>query len=258
MIAMATSVIAGAAVLGLGSYATFAPRCRWFAPVISRGDRSDPPRVALTFDDGPHATATPAILDILREQRVPATFFMIGQHVAAQASIVQRVYDEGHLIGNHTFDHAYHGCLRGVTYWHREIARTSDAIDEVVGVRPTVFRPPMGFKHRLLYIAARREGCQLITWTLRGRDGVPTTVPQVLGRIVPRMRSGDIITLHDGCDPHFERDTRPTVEAVAPLIEAVRARGIEFERLDRLIGMEGYQPGRAKQENGLMQEAGER
>jgi peptidoglycan/xylan/chitin deacetylase (PgdA/CDA1 family) len=257
MIAMISAIAAGTAVFGLGSYATFAPRCRWFAPVISSGARDDVrPHVALTFDDGPHPTATPAILDVLREHRVSAAFFMIGQHVLRHADVVRRAYDEGHLIGNHTFDHAYHGCMRGIGYWHREIKRTSDAIETVIGVRPTTFRPPMGFKHRLIYIAARRERCHLVTWTLRGRDGVPTSVSRVLDRIVPHARGGDIITLHDGCDPHFDRDTQVTVDAVGPLIEAVRKRGIEFERLDRLIGVEGYQPGCAA--GTVMAKAGER
>jgi len=247
MIAIVSAILAGTAVLGVGSYATFAPRCRWFAPVIFHGDRKGPPRVALTFDDGPHPTATPAILDVLREHGVPAAFFMIGRHVVRHPDIVRRAYDEGHLIGNHTFDHAYHGALRGIGYWHREIARTSDVIEQVIGERPTTFRPPMGIKHRLIYIAARREGCQLVTWTQRGRDGVPTTVPRVLDRIVPHVRGGDIITLHDGCDPHFNRDTQVTVDTLWPLIKAVRERGLAFERLDRLIGMAGYQAGRVGQ-----------
>lgn len=233
--------VGGAAAVGLVTYGVFAPRSGLLTPVIYRGPRDGRRRVALTFDDGPHPDATPAILDVLAELRAPATFFVIGLHAQRQPGTLRRMHTDGHLVGNHTFHHSWHGAWRGLSYWTRELRETGDVVESVIGERPALFRPPMGIKHGVIGWASRREGCRLVTWTRRGRDGWATTSDRILARLVGPAGAGDILTLHDGNDPHLNRDPSPTVAAVGPLVTGLRARGFELVRLDDLLGVCGYQ-----------------
>jgi peptidoglycan/xylan/chitin deacetylase (PgdA/CDA1 family) len=203
--------------------------------VVGRGSTDPPPRVALTFDDGPHPTATPAVLDILAAHRVPAAFFVIGRNVAAHPDAVHRAHAEGHLIGNHTMDHRRWGAWRGSGYWKRELERANHVIAEATGREPSMFRPPMGLKTPHITGACRRLGLTMVTWSRRGLDGWPTTPEAILRRLAPRARAGDILALHDGAEPGRHRDAGPTIESLPRLIDAIRARGLEFERLDRLL-----------------------
>ncbi|MEX0746276.1 MAG: polysaccharide deacetylase family protein [Phycisphaeraceae bacterium] len=237
------SLLTGAAAAAAGAvlYGTLWPGSRLLAPVISHGSREAPARVALTFDDGPHPEATPAILDILERVGVKAAFFVIGSHAHRHPQLLRRIDAAGHLIGNHSYDHAYHGMFRAGRYWADQLHRTEGVIEDAIGKRPQLFRPPMGFKHPLLARAARQAGYALVTWTRRGRDGWPARTEQILRRLADPARGGDILTLHDGTDGESNRRSlQPTLDAVEPLILSLRERSLALERVDRLIGMPGY------------------
>src|SRR6185437_4519199 len=95
-----------AGLLTVASYATFVPKSGIWGPVVWRGTSEDPPRVALTFDDGPTAGSTDRILDLLGEMNVKAGFFVIGRNVEGEPELLRRIDAEGHLVGNHTYDHS--------------------------------------------------------------------------------------------------------------------------------------------------------
>ena len=232
---------AAAAAVGAVAHGVFWPRSRVLVPVRWRGSTEAPPRIAITFDDGPDPESTPAILDALEERRAVAAFFVIGRHVLDHPEVLRVLDERGHLIGNHSFSHAYGGMFRSSAYWQGELHRTGDAIAAAIGKRPRLFRPPMGLKNPPMARATRREGCDIITWTRRGRDGIPTTTPAILRRLVAPARAGDVLCLHDGCDPNLRRNPAPTVEAVRPLVDGLRARGLRIVRLDDLLGIPGYQ-----------------
>ena len=232
-----------AAVAGTMVHGVFAPRSQLYGRVIFRGDRSDPPRVALSFDDGPHPDATQRVLDALGELGVKAAFFVIGRNIERAADVVAHAHSEGHLIANHTYEHAHLGTLRWRSYWRREIERTDAIIEQVIGRRPALFRPPMGFKSPPLCAAARVHRHCLVTWTRRAYDGVHTTTDRILARLADSAAAGDIMTMHDGIDRSARRSLDATVQAVGPLVRAWRARGLEVARLDELIGLAPYQPG---------------
>lgn len=234
--------LGAAGVAGVLSYGAFHPRSRLFAPVIYRGTTDDPPRVALTFDDGPDPEGTPAILDLLAEHGAKACFFVIGRHAERWAGLVKRIDDEGHLIGNHSHEHSHFGMFRRGSYWRHELHRAEEAIAAATGRRPAFFRPPMGFKHMHIARAAREQGLRIVTWTRRGLDGRRTTAERILRRLAGRAQAGDILGLHDGREAGSRRPSRATVEAVGPLIEALRARGLGPCRLDELIGQAPYRP----------------
>ena len=231
----------GAATLTLGglAYATFVPRCGVWGRLVTRGSRDAPPRVALTFDDGPLPGVTDRVLDTLGELEVKAAFFVIGRSAAAHPKLIRRMHEEGHVIGNHSFDHAGMAFLRGSRYWREQLDRTDAAIREAVGVTPRLFRPPLGIKTwHIVRAAARRH--IMIAWTRRAFDGVSTTPQQILQRILPGARAGDILVLHDGLSRQSRRDPTATVDALRPLIAGLRVRGLEPMRLDELTRLHPY------------------
>src|SRR5205823_4198138 len=122
------------------------PRARIFGDFICRGDGSRR-QVALTFDDGPDARSTPVLLDLLKELKLPATFFVIGKHVAANPEITARIVREGHLLANHTFNHSYATNFFFVSHLKREMIQTQETIARAAGVAPVWFRPPMGLSN---------------------------------------------------------------------------------------------------------------
>lgn len=233
----ATAIAGGGAAWG-----TFAPASQLWGPVISRGDANRPAAVALTFDDGPLPGATERILDTLGELNVKAAFFVIGNAAERNPRIVRRMHDEGHLIGNHSFTHAAAGFMRGPLFWRREVVRTDSAIEQIIGRRPRLFRPPLGIKTPFTMWGAGRSHVT-VTWTRRAFDGVTTTSKQILDRLVPHSMPGEILALHDGVGPQSRRDPAATVNAIRPIIEGLRGRGIEPVRLDALTGLAPYMEG---------------
>lgn len=227
---------------GVAAYATFAPRSAFWGPVISRAAGAGAPHVALTFDDGPTPGSTDRILDVLGEAGVRAAFFVVGRNAARWPQIVRRMDAEGHVVGNHTWDHAHFGVFRRAAYWDRQVARTNDIIIEIIGRRPALFRPPMGIKTPHIAAAARGAGHAVVTWSLRAMDGVATDAAHIVGRLVPTARRGDILLLHDGLEPNARRtDTSATEAAVRPLIMGLREKGLEPRRLDAMLGIDAYQ-----------------
>jgi peptidoglycan/xylan/chitin deacetylase (PgdA/CDA1 family) len=244
VIAIVTA-IAGAAAIALGSHlalgvivATFAivmgfgvalPQWRMFGPFICQGDSSQR-RVTLTFDDGPDPRSTPALLDLLRAENVPATFFCIGRNVAAHPELTARITNEGHLLGNHTYTHSNATNFFGLARLTDEMTRTQSATGAAAGVAPAYFRPPMGLSNPRVFKAAAALGLKVVGWTARGLDTQIREPERVVRRILRGVRPGAIILLHDGNIPP-ER-LLPTVKL---LLARLRERGYAFARLDQLL-----------------------
>lgn len=240
---------AGTSLVAVGSWGVFHPRSQIWGPIVHRGPRSLP-QVALTFDDGPHPEATPAILDALADLEVRAAFFVIGSHAARWPGLVRRIADEGHVVGNHSYDHHRWGSMWGVRYWRDQIERTQEVVARLTGRRPAYFRPPMGFKSLNVSWVLRSAGMTQVTYSLRGFDGFPTTPERILERLLPKAGAGDIIALHDGRDPYVDRPRLATRDSIRPLIDGLRGRGLEMVRLDRLIGIEAWVDGTPRRERG--------
>lgn len=244
-LAAGAGAVAGAAGFWAARAAigAFHPRSDWFGPVLSRADPAGPDdnRIALTFDDGPHPHATPRILDILAKHDAPASFFVIGRFVDARPDLVRRMAAEGHLVGNHTYDHHRSGLFYWNRYWRDQLERTSRAIDHAIGgegqgVAPRFFRPPMGFKSRFNMRAAASLGLATVTWSRRGRDGFATSPADIVRRI-ERTGPGDIILLHDGVEPSSGRSPDALVEALPEILASLARRNLRPVRLDDLLGI---------------------
>jgi peptidoglycan/xylan/chitin deacetylase (PgdA/CDA1 family) len=155
--------------------------------------------VALTIDDGPDPQVTPAVLDLLAQHGVRATFFCIGERVARYPELARRIAREGHEIGNHTEHHRYIFSLFGRKAMRREIAQAQASINSVCQVLPRFFRAPAGLRNPFLQPCLAELGLQLASWTRRGYDTVNADAEAVLARLTRNLAAGDILLLHDGC-----------------------------------------------------------
>ena len=202
-----------------------------FGPSVERGPRKR--RIYLTFDDGPNERATPAILDTLAKERVPAAFFMVGDHVRRFPQIARRVADARHEIGNHTEHHRKLLLLDRQTV-RRELESAHAAIVAETGVKPAMFRAPHG--HRSIFLKSIAGGMSytVFGWTFGVFDTALPGVATIRRRVSKRLRPGAIVLLHDGDGYDPKGDRMQTAEALSGIIQDARARGYEFGSLAEL------------------------
>lgn len=193
------------------------------APIVPQ-DLTDRSMVALTFDDGPDARYTPRLLNVLYEQQVPATFFLVGQQIEGNERIVKEMLSSGHEIGGHTDSHANLNQLTEAQV-RAELERMQAALDKALGRRMPVKyqRPPYGE-----YPAWMEEmaGLKLVLWTLDTRDWQEPQADVIYERVVQAARDGDVIVLHD--------NNPETVRAVERIIPALREKGFAFATLSQM------------------------
>lgn len=226
LILLAAVVVALLIVTGLG---VAFPQLGFFGKFICRGDKSRR-CVALTFDDGPDVRSTPALLDLLRDEKIEVAFFCIGKNVAAGRELTARIAREGHVLGNHTFNHSNATNFFTVVRLRDELVRTQEAIQASAGVAPEFFRPPMGLSNPRVFRVARKLGLRVIGWNARGLDTISTDPARIVARIGRGLAPGGIILLHDGNIPSGR-----LVLTVKMLLAMLRERGYEVVRLDKML-----------------------
>lgn len=187
--------------------------------------------VALTFDDGP-ATYTSVILDVLKKESVQAAFFSIGKNAVANPEMVKRWHTEGHLIGNHSYDHGFNFDWKTSKAMQEEINKTNNAIMQIAGVTPKLFRPPYGVTNPNLAKAITRSGMYSIGWNVRSFDTTAKNKADLEARILNRLKGGDIVLLHDS--------QQITAEILTDLIRKAREKGFTFVRVDKLLDLKPY------------------
>jgi peptidoglycan/xylan/chitin deacetylase (PgdA/CDA1 family) len=194
----------------------------------------DGPYIAMTFDDGPSATLTPKLLDLLAARHIKATFFVIGENVAEHPEIVARAAREGHEIANHSWSHPNLAKMSDEAV-RRQIQQTDDAIKNATGKRPTFLRPPYGS------ITARQKrwihdefGYDIILWDVDPYDWKRPGPAVVRNRIFKETRPGSIVLSHD---------IHPgTIEAMPSTFDELEAKGFKFVTVSELIRMAAARP----------------
>jgi peptidoglycan-N-acetylglucosamine deacetylase len=189
----------------------------------------DGPYIAITFDDGPSATLTPKLLDLLAAHHIKATFFVIGENVAEHPEIVARAAREGHEIGNHSWSHPNFGKMSDDNV-RSQLRRTDEAIKSATGNRPALMRPPYGS------ITAREKhwihdefGYRVILWDVDPLDWKRPGLAVVRNRILKETQPGSIVLAHD---------IHPgTIEAMPSTLDQLEAKGFKFVTVSELIGM---------------------
>jgi peptidoglycan/xylan/chitin deacetylase (PgdA/CDA1 family) len=225
-------VVAGAATaaaVAIGSYGAFHRNSPVFGRALGRLPTHEK-EIALTFDDGPNPVATPRILDVLRSENVPATFFLLGRHVERWPALARRAAEEGHALGNHGYHHRkLH--FRGPAYVRVDLALGTDTIVSACGKQPTLFRAPHGFRSPWVTSIARELGQRTIGWTLGVWDSDRPGADVIVRRAVDGCGPGTILLLHDGDGYDADGDRTQTAEALPRIIRELRDRGYRFVRL---------------------------
>jgi peptidoglycan-N-acetylglucosamine deacetylase len=216
---------------GAFAWGAVAPSAQLFGPTIRRtGDAST---IALTFDDGPNPTVTPALLDLLDRHQTRATFFLIGAWVRQEPELAKEIAARGHSLGNHTDTHPALA-LRSAQRITKELECCDDAIQSATGAKTRWMRPPFGFRSPLLDGIVRKRGAAgVVMWSAWARDWKPQPAEPVIERL-RRARGGDIVLLHDGDHRVISGDRGHTVAALEYWLPRWKESGIRFVTLDEM------------------------
>jgi peptidoglycan/xylan/chitin deacetylase (PgdA/CDA1 family) len=217
---------AGAALLSylLPGLAGALPALR--APLGIEDRTADGRGYALTFDDGPHAQGTPAVLEILRRERVRATFFLVGEQVQRNPALAAEIADAGHAIALHC--HRHRNLLR-LTPWQvrEDIARAQAHIEESTGRSPALYRPPYGVLNAAALRLARRRGWRTLLWSEWGRDWEARATPaSIAARVTDGAGEGSVLLLHDADDYSAPGSWERTVAALPRVLDTLARRGL--------------------------------
>ncbi|MGY3679728.1 peptidoglycan/xylan/chitin deacetylase (PgdA/CDA1 family) [Streptomyces sp. TE33382] len=201
-----------------------------FGPVDCRKAKC----IALTFDAGP-AKDTPRLLDILKEKKVHATFFLLGKnHVLKHPDTVQRIQDEGHEVANHTWSHEILTDKKPDEI-RAELKKTQDAIAKITGKKPRLMRPPQGRTDDTVSDISRDLGLSQILWSATAKDYSTNDSALIKKRILDQAGKDGIILLHD--------IYKGTVPAVPGIIDALQKKGYTFVTVPELMAPATPVPG---------------
>lgn len=182
-----------------------------------------PKQVALTFDDGPHPAYTKILLDGLRERGVKATFFVVGECIPGNEEIVRQMEEDGHIIGNHTYDHVDISSLSREDAC-TQLQKTSNLVEEITG-KPTAYvRAPFGKWNDGLDTCVSMIQ---VRWTVDPLDWTTNNQAQIVNRVVTEADDNDIILLHD----YYES----SVNAALEIVDILKKEGFEFVTVEQLL-----------------------
>ena len=186
--------------------------------------------LALTFDDGPTRSHTERLLDGLAEMNAHATFFVVGHRLGTTGDLIQRMVDEGHSVGSHSYNHADLTAItrEAVAY---QLDTTNDLIREITGLETTLLRPPYGARDARLAEMATARGMSLIIWSVDPQDWKTREAKALSAHIISHAKDGDIILLHDLYGT--------SVDAALIAVRELTAQGYIFVTVDELLEING-------------------
>ncbi len=194
-------------------------------------------RVALTFDDGPDPEYTPKILDLLGSLGVKATFFLKGNKIPGQEWVVTRIFREGHIVGNHSYNHpdlrkySPEGIMR-------EMETTTALVAKITGKEMTLVRPPYGEMTEAGLDRLVAAGYAMVNWSVDSLDWRLESAEAIINHTLPQIKPGAIILMHSASEGG--RNMTPTVEATKRLIQALWEMGYEIVPLTDLLPVQAY------------------
>ncbi len=187
------------------------------------GQVTEPPKIAITFDDGPSPSCTGRLLDGLEERGVKATFFLIGKNAEENPELVKRISEEGHVIGNHTYHHVDITRLSDEEAAY-EINETDKVIYAITGEHVRYVRPPFGVWQKDLELQMETLP---VMWTVDPLDWTTENVDEIVNKVVTGIKENDIILLHDCYDS--------SVDAALRIVDILTKEGYEFVTVDELV-----------------------
>ena len=196
---------------------------------VFKSNTNDQMKIALTFDDGPHPRKTEKILNILDKYNAKATFFVIGVNVQNYPNVLNKVIDNGHELGNHTFSHHI---LKSASAnkIKNEILNTEDALYDHYLIRTNLLRPPCGLYDSALVDIAKENGYKIVLWTVDTKDWAHESAENIIKNVLANVKSGDIILFHD-----YVSGKDHSAEALDILIPKLQEMGYKFVTVSELL-----------------------
>lgn len=197
--------------------------------------------IALTFDDGPDPSITPKILDILKKHKIKATFFVVGKNARDYPDVLKRIYQEGHLVGNHSYNHNYQ-MFNFPSKILNDVEHTNEIIYQVIGQYPVFYRPPFGLRTFWGARILKKNNFKIITWDNMTNDYWNINPTKLYQKIISKVSRGGIIVLHDGSEGFSVKNRTNLVDdGLEDIIKYLKSKNFQFICLNEMFNMAGYQ-----------------
>ena len=203
----------------------------FFIPIACSAN-TDKNEIAISFDDGPATNHTLAILQVLRQQNVKATFFCIGNRIAGNENIIKQIIEEGHVIGNHSYSHHFWFDMFSAKKMLGDMQLMDNKIKEVTGLQPKLFRPPYGVTNPNLAKAIITGGYIPVGWSVRSMDTVIKDEEKLLHKINASLKPGAVFLFHD--------TSATTLQTLPAFIKEVKSKGYQIIPLNKLLHLVPY------------------
>lgn len=217
--------------IGISAWGSFDIRQNYFLEAYHVQKEISESKMALTFDDGPHPL-TNKVLDLLKEYDMKATFFCIGKEVEKHPEIVQRIINEGHEIGNHTFTHSKQMGFKSTNEVYNETQQCSKTVQEITGKEMVFFRPPFGVTNPSIAKAVQLSKMKVIGWSIRSLDTVAKSSEDILNRILSKVKKGDVVLLHD--------NRELTIKTLEQLLIQLQNKNLKSVTISELFRLNPY------------------
>jgi len=221
-------LIAYASLLFYGCYYVGS---NFFIPIVC-SLKTDKKIIAISFDDGPDPENSPQILQLLNEYKAEAAFFYIGSKISGNESILTQAYNDGHIIGNHTFSHHFWFDLFSFKKMSADVRMMDEAMNSVIDKKPKLFRPPYGVTNPNVKKAIVSGNYTPVGWSVRSMDTVIKDEKKLLNKLIRKVKPGAIFLLHD--------TSKTTVSILPEFLKHIQSSGYEIMRLDKMLTLKPY------------------
>jgi len=193
---------------------------------------TDQKEIAISFDDGPSSNYTTEILQLLKQDNIKATFFCIGNRIAGNESIIKKIKEEGHIIGNHSYSHHFWFDIFSSRKMLDDLKKMDQETERVIGMLPKLFRPPYGVTNPNLKKAIIKGDYTPVGWSVRSMNTVIRNEKKLLNKINRSLKPGAVFLFHD--------TSKTTVNVLPEFIREVKNKGYHIIPLDKLLHLNPY------------------
>ena len=213
---------------------------RFFGVGAFRKGRT-PGKVAFTFDDGPHPKYTPMLLDLLKQYKVKATFFVVGSRAEQYPELIRRIHEEGHEIGIHNYTHKSNWIMLPRTVRRQHLERSADIVERITGKRPVLYRPPWGIMNFFDFWLPR--SFRIVLWSVTGGDWSldgEKDIEWLTRRLLKRIKDGSVVLLHDCGETAGAKPESPGImlASLARVLDKLQERNYDYVTIQEMIRIE--------------------
>jgi peptidoglycan-N-acetylglucosamine deacetylase len=198
---------------------------------VAANNKTSPKIIAISFDDGPSIKYTEKILEVLQQNDIHATFFVVGQNVKKNPDVLKKVFTAGNQIGSHSYTHPNFSTLSSAAMT-KELTKTNEQIHQTINIYPTLFRPPFGACPSQCKVVVSASGLKKVTWDymVNDWDSNKTSAAEIASNVIKHAKPNAIITMHDGGG-----NREKTLMALPTIISTLKQQGYQFVTIGELL-----------------------